>query len=473
MNGPDSGSGRSTMSDIHPVGVILAAGKGTRMKSDMPKGLHRVAGLPMVELVGRAMREAGLGRVIVVIGHGGEELQEALGDRYEYVWQREQLGTGHAALMTRSAIGKVQGPVIIAPGDAPLIRPEVFACLLEVQPGHACVVASAELDNPHGYGRIVRGPTGKPLRIVEEKDARPEQKQIKEVNAAIYCFDGPTLFKYLPTLKNSNAQGEYYLTELVEVLSSANAKLEVVKLADSSILVGVNDRWQLAQAEKAFRTSVLKKHALNGITFLDPDTTFVGPDVEVGADCVIEAGTQLIGNSKVGKGSRVGPYSRIEDSTIGDDCRVVFSQVVGSKIGSGSAVGPFANVRPGTETEPRVRIGNFVEVKNSRLEGLVSVSHLSYIGDAQIGFDTNIGAGVITCNYDGFEKHRTIIGKNCFIGSNATLVAPVTVGDEALIAAGSTVTKDVPAEAGAFGRARQENKEGWYRQWKAKRQAKA
>jgi len=443
------------------------------MKSDLPKGLHRVAGLPMVELVARAMRASGLDRIVMVVGYGGEEIQRTLGDRYEYVWQREQLGTGHAAMMTRTAIGDVTGPVIVAPGDAPLIKPDVFQKLLEVQKGQECVVASSCVQEPRGYGRIVRGPDGRPVRIVEEKDARPDEKLIDEVNAAIYCFDGPTLFKYLPTLKNTNAQGEYYLTDMVEILSHASAKVDGICFEDSSILVGVNDRWQLAQAEKALRTEILRKHALNGVTLLDPETTFIGPDVQVGVDSMIEAGSQLMGTTVVGVGAHIGPYSRIVDSEIGDRTRVLFSQIVSGRIGSDCLVGPYANVRPGTVTGPSARLGSFVELKNANLEERVTVAHLSYVGDTEIGAHTNVGGGVITCNYDGFEKHRTKIGKRTFIGSNAALVAPIEIGNDALVAAGSTVTQNVPDDSAAFGRARQETKEGWYKQWRAKRQSKA
>ncbi len=454
------------------AGIILAAGKGTRMKSDLPKALHLVAGLPMVEWVARAMREAGIGRILIVIGHQGELVREKLGDGYEYAWQKEQLGTGHAAQMTADQMKGFDGPIIVAPGDAPLLDAEVFRALLESHDGNACTFATAVLDEATGYGRVVRDSFGDPKRIVEHKDASPAEREVKEVSASLYCFDAGLLYETLPALKNENAQGEYYLTDLIEMFSGGGRKVGAVQF-DPEVLSGVNDRWQLAQAEKALRLRLLKRHALAGVTLLDPESTFIGPDVEIGVDTVLEPGTSLKGATRIGARCHLGPYAHIQDSVIGDDVRILMSHVYRASVGAGSKCGPFANLRPGAKLGDRVKVGNFVEVKNSDLADGVAASHLAYLGDSSFGENTNVGAGVITCNYDGFEKFRTTVGKNAFIGSNSTLVAPVEIGDEAMIAAGSTITQEVPAEAGAFGRARQETKPGWAARWREKRRTKA
>lgn len=441
------------------------------MKSDLPKALHQISGLPMVEWVGRAMRMAGFERVVLVIGHGGELVEKALGDRYEYVWQREQLGTGHAALMTRALLADHKGPIVIAPGDAPLLTADVFRRLVDEHGKNACTFATSVVDDPTGYGRVVRDQSGQPIRIVEEKDATPEQKAIKEVSAALYCFDGPSLFRELPKLKNNNAQREHYLPDVVYMLAQGQAKVKAVQFQEASVLVGVNDRWQLAEAESTIRTAILKRVALSGVTLQDPSTIYIGPDVEIGPDTIIEPGTLLIGRTSIGARCRLGPNTRIQDCSVGDDSRVLMSHLVRARLGKRVICGPFANLRPGADLADDVKVGNFVEVKNAILHENVSASHLSYIGDSEVGADTNIGAGVITCNYDGFEKHRTTIGRDVFVGSNATLVAPLEIQDGSMVAAGSTITSNVPEDAGAFGRARQETKEGWAKKWREKRRS--
>jgi bifunctional UDP-N-acetylglucosamine pyrophosphorylase/glucosamine-1-phosphate N-acetyltransferase len=457
------------MPSSSPVGIILAAGKGTRMKSDLPKALHQVGGLPMVEWIGRAMAEAGIERIVIVIGHHGEMVEKALGDRYEYVWQREQLGTGHAARMTEEVLGGHKGPVIVAPGDAPLLNAEVFRRLIAAHQDSVCTFATALVDDPKGYGRVLRDESGAPTRIVEEKDATPEQRAIKEVSAALYCFDGPSLYRELPKLRNDNAQGEHYLPDLIAMFSQSGRTVRAVLFEDERVLLGVNDRWQLAKAESEIRAELLRKHALNGVTLIDPATTTIGADVEIGEDTIVEPCTSLLGRTVIGTGCRIGPNTRIQDCRIGSKSRVLMSHAVRATLGDNVHCGPFANLRPGAILGDGVKVGNFVEIKNSVLETNVSASHLTYIGDADVGAETNIGAGTITCNYDGFTKSRTTIGRNVFVGSNATLVAPVTLGDGTMVAAGSTITRDVPENAGAFGRARQETKEGWAEKWRDKR----
>jgi bifunctional UDP-N-acetylglucosamine pyrophosphorylase/glucosamine-1-phosphate N-acetyltransferase len=450
------------------AGIILAAGKGTRMRSDLPKGLHLVCGLPMVEHVARAIRAAGVQTPVLVVGHGGEKIQAALGDGYHYAWQHEQLGTGHAALMAAEAMAGYEGPVIVACGDTPMLEADTFVSLLEAHrdSGATATLATSVLADPQGYGRIVRDSSGEFLRIVEQKDASPEERGIREVNAALYCFDSQTLFRILPTIGNSNAQGEYYLTDVLQTLVDEGAKVVAKVFDDPDLLVGINDRWQLALADADMRRRVIRRHAINGVTFLDIDSVSVGMDVTIGVDTIIEPQTILVGKTAVGAGCRIGPFTKVLNSTFGENCSVVASVVDRARVGSNVAIGPFAHLRPKADLGDGVKIGNFVEVKNSKLEPGAKVSHLSYIGDASVGADTNVGAGTITCNYDGFFKSRTEIGANVFVGSNSTLVAPVTIGDDAIIAAGSVITQDIPADAMAFGRARQETKDGRATNWR-------
>ncbi len=450
------------------AGVILAAGKGTRMKSDLPKGLHPILGVPMLELIGRAMKGAGVARPIVVIGHGGEAVQQALGTGYEYVWQREQLGTGHAASMAAGILDGFDGEVLVVPGDAPLIESETLQALLQHhrREAAACTMAIAELTDPTGYGRIIRNSAGVACRVVEEKDADPDQKRIREVCTSFYCFDADAFLGALPKLKNTNAQGEYYLTDVPEILTETGKKVETWTVRDDSLLMGVNDRYQLAEAGRILQTRIVRRHALNGVSFTGVNAVTIGPDVTIGVDTIIGPGTVLLGSTAIGARCRIGPNAQIEDSHIGDGVVVLMSLVTEAEIGNEVRCGPFANLRPKSRIGAGSKIGNFVEVKNSTLAPLVSASHLSYIGDASVGSHTNVGAGTITCNYDGFSKNRTEIGENVFVGSNSTLVAPLTIGDGALIAAGSVITQSVPADAGAFGRARQETKEQWAAQWR-------
>ncbi len=454
------------------AGIILAAGKGTRMKSDLPKGLHRICGVPMAALVGRAMKASGIGRVVVVVGHGGDLLIEALGPDYEYAWQVEQKGTGHAALMTAPNFeDSLPDAIIVSPGDTPLLGPDVFQELLarHCETGAQCTLASAMLEDASGYGRVVRDDRG-PCRIVEDKDATPDEKRIREVNAAIYCFDARLLFEILPTLSADNAQGEYYLPDVISAIRGRGGKVEAAVFDDRDILRGVNDRWQLAEASKALRVKILRRHAIAGITIVDPDTTFIEPDVEIGPDTTIEPGTILEGTTRIGAASHIGPNTKIQDSTIGNGCTVLMSHLNEATMLDGARCGPYANLRPGAVLGESAKVGNFVEVKNATLGAKVAVSHLSYIGGGSVGDNSNIGAGTIFCNYDGYMKNRTQIGENVFVGSNSTLVAPITIGNGAFVAAGSVITRDVGNDALALGRARQEEKEGWAREWRLRRQ---
>lgn len=440
------------------------------MKSELPKVLHTVCGLPMVEYAVRALQDAGIERPVVVIGHGGDLVKEYLGDRCDYVWQHEQLGTGHAAIQCKELLGAHDGPVVITTGDTPLVNGDAVKKLVDhfVEYRAMVVMASFQLEDPTGYGRVVRDKHGGLLRIVEEKDGYEEVLRIKEVNAGLYCFDGKTLFEGLPNLAPNNKQGEIYLTDMISHIVRLHARAEVERFPDPEDFYGVNDRWQLAHVERVMRMKILKQHALNGVTIRDPETVFISPDVRIEPETIIEPCTTLGGHTHIGAGCRIGPYSIIDDSIVGEECLVYMSRLSEAKLGDKIKVGPFANLRPGADLQDRVKIGNFVEIKKSTLHEEVAVSHLSYIGDASIGARTNIGAGTITCNYDGFRKHRTTIGEDVFIGSNNTLIAPISVGDEAMTAAGSVINQNVPDGAMAFGRARQEVKEDWARHWREK-----
>ncbi len=422
-----------------------------------------MCGIPMVEHVGRAMKAAGVGKPIIVIGHGGKLIQDDLGDTYDYAWQHEQLGTGHAALQTISLLEGHDGAVIVAAGDTPLLQAKNFEDLYKahLETGAKMTIATSILADAHGYGRIVRGPDGDPIKIVEHKDANAEEVAIHEINVALYCFDCKTLCRILPTLGNDNVQGEYYLTDVLEAIRKEGGKLTAKVFDDPSLTVGVNDRWQLAEAAKEMNKRILMRHAVNGVTLNDIDTISIGPDVIIGGDTVLESGTILVGNTSIGSGCQIGPFTRIENSSIGDESTIVASYVDTAKVGKKVWVGPYAHLRPKALLGNNVKIGNFVEVKNSTFGEGAKANHLSYVGDASVGSGANLGAGTITCNYDGVNKSKTAIGEKAFVGSNSTLVAPVTIGDGAFIAAGSVITDDVPGDAGAFGRARQETKPGW------------
>jgi len=454
------------------AGIILAAGKGTRMKSDLPKALHAVWGVPMAELIGRSLKCAGVSRPVIVVGHGGESLIDALGKSYDYVWQHEQKGTGHAALMAAEFLRDHEGPVIVTPGDTPLLTGETLKKLAaqHEESGANCTVATVKLADPTGYGRIVRDDKGAVKGIVEHKDASDAIREIDEVNSGIFCFNARVLFEVLPKIKNDNAQGEYYLTDAVAAINEQGGVVRPFLHADVEELSGVNDRWQLAEAAKGLRRRVLKGHALNGVTIFDPDTTYIGIDVHIGRDTEIEPGTIIEGDTRIGANCSIGPYSRIINAKIEDKCIVRMSHLNGATMHKGARCGPFANLRPGAKLGEGAKVGNFVEVKNATLGQSVAVSHLSYIGDGAIGNDTNIGAGTIFCNYDGYQKHRTEVGEGVFVGSNTTLVAPVTIGDGAVIAAGSVITHDVPKGALGVGRQRQEVKEEWAIHWRKRKQ---
>ena len=464
------GGNRNTMGSS-AAGIVLAAGKGTRMKSEAPKCLHTVCGIPMVEHVARAMTGAGIVRLVIVIGHGGEQIADRLGSAYTYAWQREQHGTGHAVQMAEAELKGHEGPVVIASGDTPLLDADTVRGLLErhEHSGAACTLTTAVLVEPASYGRVVRR-RGAPVAIVEARDADAATLAIEETNAGLYCFDWQALRRVLPKLSSDNALGEHYLTDAIGLLAEEGARIESYELNRPEKLSGVNDRWQLAEAEATMRRELLRRAALAGATIRDVQSTYLGPDVTIGQDTVIEPGCSLLGNTTIGARCRIGPDCWIQDCEIGDGCGVIMSHLVRASLQEGVKCGPFANLRPGSVIGARAKVGNFVEVKNSVLGEDASAAHLSYLGDSSVGAGTNVGAGTITCNFNGFEKNRTEIGAGVFVGSNSTLIAPVTVGDGAVVAAGSVVTHDVPAGALVVGRSRQEVKEEWAIHWRRRNQ---
>jgi bifunctional UDP-N-acetylglucosamine pyrophosphorylase/glucosamine-1-phosphate N-acetyltransferase len=454
------------MAGSEPIaGIVLAAGKGTRMKSERPKALTPLLGLPLTAYVLRALQDAGVSPIIVVVGHGAEQVQAALGDGYLYALQTEQLGTGHATMQAMPHLPEGITRVVVAAGDAPLVTPEAIRSLMEHHrsTGAQATVATTLLDDPTGYGRIVRDGQGRILGIVEERDALPEQRAIREVCTSFYCFEVCVLREALPRLNNLNAQGEYYLTDVIGIIAQSGGTVEAWCSPDPTLLMGVNNRWELAQAAQVLRMRLLKRLCLEGITIVDPATTYIDATVQIGHDTTIEPNTYLRGKTSIGAGCTIGPDLYLEDTQVGDGCRLFRSHIVGATIESDVSVGPFAHLRAGTVLKRGARIGDFVEIKNTEVGEETKVLHLTYLGDATVGKRSNIGAGTITCNYDGVRKHRTEIGDEVFVGSHATLIAPLKIGNGAYIAAASPITDDVPPDALAIARCYQTIKEGWAR----------
>ena len=412
------------------VAVILAAGKGTRMKSTLPKVLHAVGGQSMLRHVMTAAEQAGSKRTIVVVGFGGDQVQAEIGAAAEYVLQAEQLGTGHAMMQAQPALAGYTGTVLLLCGDTPLLTGNTLQQLVAAhqQSGAAATVLTAIPPDATGYGRILRDKSGQVLGIVEQKDATPEQKQIGEINTGIYCFEAAPLFAALAGLTCNNAQQEYYLTDVLAILAQAGQRVGAVEVADFQETLGINSRLQLAEAEKILRQRKLLELMDSGVTVMDPASTFVDASVSIGEDTVLYPFTWLEGETTIGRECRIGPNSRISDSQLGDAVILHFSYAHECKIADGVTVGPYVHLRPDTELASGVKVGNFVEVKNSRVGVGSKLPHLSYIGDADIGSGVNIGCGTITVNYDGKKKHRTVVGDTAFVGCNSNLVAPVSVG---------------------------------------------
>ena len=412
------------------VAVVLAAGKGTRMKSNKSKLVHKIYGKELVKRVVETAEKSDIKDIIAVVGYKKEEVQKVLGDTVKYAYQEEMLGTGHAVLQAEEYLEGRKGKVVVLNGDMPIIRPETIKKLIEksIKNKEYATVLTAIYNNPTGYGRIIRDDGGNVKEIVEEKDLSEEQKSNKEINAGIYCFDIDELLKALKELKPNNAQGELYLTDVVKIMNDKGLKTGAVIVKDNTEILGVNDRMQLELLTKVLKMRINQYHMQNGVTIEDMDNTYIYDDVEIGVDTVIHPNTTIK-----------------NDVVIGENCEI----------------GPNAYIREGCRLADTVKIGSFVEIKKAIIGEGAKVPHLSYMGDCEIGGKTNIGCGTITCNYDGFNKSKTIIGEHSFIGSNTNLVAPVTLGENSFVAAGSTITDDVPSDALAIARERQKNIEGW------------
>ena len=446
------------------VAVILAAGKGTRMKSNLPKVLHEVGGKPMLRHVTTAAQAAGAIRLVVVVGFGGEQVATVMGgEGLEYVTQAQQLGTGHAVMQAQTVLKEVRGTILLLCGDTPLLRTATLKslCRAHHESGAAATVLTAEPADPQGYGRILRDAAGNVCGIVEQKDATPEQIRINEINTGIYCFEAGPLFAALDDLTCNNAQQEYYLTDVLAILAQSGQKVGAMTVADFEETLGINSRVQLAEAEAILRRRKLVELMESGVTVMDPASTFIDSDVAIGRDTVIYPFTWIEGKTVIGEECRIGPNTRIADSVIGNGVTLQFVYGHECSVADGAKVGPYVHLRPEAKLAAGVKVGNFVEIKNSQVGRGSKVPHLSYIGDTDMGSGVNIGCGAITVNYDGQKKHRTTIGDDAFIGCNTNLVAPVSVGDGAYTAAGSTITKDVPSRALGVGRARQMNIAGW------------
>lgn len=442
--------------------LILAAGKGTRMKSDIPKVIHKVNGIPMITKIIDTLSRLNPEENILILGHKKEEVLKVVGENCDYVLQTEQLGTGHAVIQAKEKLEGYDGDVMILCGDTPLLRESTLKSLYEYhkESGAVTTILTSIYENPFGYGRIVKE-DGLVKAIVEEKEATEEIKKIKEVNAGVYCFNSKELFKALDKIDNNNEKGEYYLTDVIGIQVSENKKVQSFILEDKMEILGVNSKVELAQAGKVLRDRKNRELMEEGVILIDPETTYVEESVKVGRDTVLYPGVVLQGKTVIGENCEIIGNSRIIDSILGNNIRVESSVIEESILEDGVTMGPFAHIRPKSLLKEKVHIGNFVEVKKSTLEKGVKAGHLTYLGDAQVGENTNIGAGTITCNYDGVNKFKTVIGKDAFIGSDSMLVAPVNIGEKALIGAGSVITKDVPSNSLAVSRSKQIIKTDW------------
>ena len=443
--------------------VILAAGMGTRMKSNMPKVIHRVCGKPLTKWVIDASYEAGAKNVLAIVGHKADMVKETIGDVCEYALQAEQKGTGHAVMQAEDFISRNEGSVVILNGDTPLITADTINKAIEYHTNslNSATVITAILDDATGYGRIVRDDSENVLKIVEHKDATDEERKINEINSGMYVFNSSSLVSALKELTPNNAQGEYYLTDTLEILLNKGEKVGAYAIEDNDEIRGINDRVQLNEAETIMRKRINENHMRNGVTMRLPDTIYIEADVEIGNDTEIASNVTLKSGTKIGSNCIIGQGSTLDKAIIGDNVDILNSVILNSTVDSGTHVGPFAYIRPNCKVGKDVKVGDFVELKNSNIDDGTKISHLTYIGDSDVGKRVNFGCGTVTCNYDGKNKFRTTIGDDCFVGCNTNFVSPINVGDNAYIAAGSTITEDIPSKSLSIARARQVNKENW------------
>lgn len=447
------------------MSIVLAAGAGTRMKSKLPKVLHEVAGVSMIEHVLDVVEGVDCSKKVVVIGHGADEVKKSISHRNaQFVIQSQRLGTGHAVMQADGEIPE-EGNVIVLYGDTPLIKQESINEFIKFHTTNdlSASVLTTEIHEPTGYGRIIRNDSGGVVAIVEERDTNAKEKLIKEVNSGIYCFKAKELKRSLAKLDNKNSQGEYYLTDVIGILKDEDNKVGAFKIEDSTEIMGVNSRRQLAEAEKLMRDRILGSLMDEGVTIIDPNNTYVGKNVRIGRDTILYPGSFIMGDVEIGEDCKIGPNTRIEDSIIKDNIEIIDSTILQSFVDSNTKVGPYAYLRPNSHLGKNVKIGDFVEVKNSTIGDNSKASHLSYIGDGEVGKNVNIGCGVVFVNYDGKNKNKTIVEDNAFIGCNVNLVAPIRVKKDAYVAAGSTITKQVPEQSLAVSRIKQSNIEGWVR----------
>ncbi|MBM7543331.1 bifunctional UDP-N-acetylglucosamine diphosphorylase/glucosamine-1-phosphate N-acetyltransferase GlmU [Periweissella beninensis] len=452
--------------------IILAAGMGSRMKSKLYKVLQPVAGKAMVDHVLTQIERAGVDNVVTVVGHGAQQVEALLNTRTQYVLQAEQLGTGHAVLQAKALLGETLGTTLIVSGDSPLFTADTFNKLYAEHEKHnnAVTVLTSIAPDPFGYGRIIRGTDGKVAKIVEEKDANTQEQAINEINTGVYVFDNQLLFSALDQVTNDNAQGEYYLPDTLAILKATGQTVGAYTMADFSESMGVNDRVALSVANAVMQQRINRQHMQNGVTLVDPQHTYIDADVVIGNDTTIEPNVNLKGHTVIGSDVVITSGSTVIDSTIEDGVTITASQVEASIMRCGSNAGPFAHLRPQSDIGEKVHIGNFVETKKVTIGKGTKVGHLTYVGDATLGADINIGAGCIFVNYDGVNKFHTTIGDHAFIGSNTKIIAPVTIGDFGITAAGSTITEDIPSQAMGIARSRQTNKlDFWQRTPQAKK----
>ena len=449
--------------------LILAAGKGTRMHSRKPKVLHTMLDEPLIYYPISSARNADIDDIAVMVGFAGEQVESyvnSLDDKIEVIWQREQLGTGHAVRLAKDWWSGYSNVLILA-GDAPLITSETLELFMQrhLSSGSKCSLLSFEPSDPTGYGRVIR--YGDSVKIIEHKDATAEEHKCREVNSGIYIFDSAALASVIDRITCDNAQKEYYLPDALSLIEESGGVIDAVKAVDPDEFLGINDPVQLAKATTVMRDKILSKWmAGNGVKCVDPATTWIGPNVELGEDITIEPSVQIYGRSFIGSGSDIGSFTVLHNAKIGENVKILGSvRINNSSVSNSCSVGPYVFIRDGAELLEDVRVGRFVEIKKSRICNGTKVPHLSYIGDAEIGSNTNIGAGTITCNYDGVNKNKTIIGNDCFIGSDTMLIAPLNIGNNAMTAAGSTITNDIPDEALGIGRARQSIIKDWYSRW--------
>lgn len=443
--------------------IVLAAGQGTRMKSKLPKVLHKVTGKTMLRCVVDILEEANATKKVVVVGHGREEVKQSLSDTdVMFAVQKETLGTGHAVMMATDMIDD-SDDVLILCGDTPLLTSETINSFIDFYKTSKTDVAvlTAHLDNPYGYGRILKNKSGNVISIVEQKDASDEIKAIKEVNSGIYILSGKLLKDSLDKIDNNNSQSEYYLTDVIKIASKDNKKIKAYMIEDNDELLGVNSRLQLYEAEVIMKKRIINNHLINGVTFLNTENVYIEKDVLIGNDTIIYPGSYISGKTVIGSDCEIGPDAKIYNCTVNDGAKVFSSTIDTSIVGKNTSVGPYAYLRPNSNIGENVKIGDFVEIKNANIGNNSKVSHLSYIGDGDIGDNVNVGCGVIFVNYNGVSKSRSTIESNAFIGCNSNIVSPVVIGEGAYIAAGSTITDNVPAKSLAVARSRQVNKEGW------------